>query len=130
MSNWWGQRLQFLCTSIFLGLVSIYFSVPPIRRYVSQDGFDSDQCGQTTETACKTLTPLLEQLHAMNSFVSPDLLGQVKDVWRNVFDQFQSIFDQEEGWENVPPLAHLLSTPPAVVTTNTRYVLEDYSDLI
>ena len=114
-------------------IVNIYFPVTPMRRYVSQDGFDSDQCGQTTETACKTLTPVLEQLHAMNSFVSPDLMDQVKDVWRKVYEKFQSIFDQVEEWRN-GPVVHPLPTPPPVVTAglwDTRYVfLEKYSDFM
>ena len=61
-----------------------------MRRYVSENGIDSDQCGQTFEAACKTMTPVLEQIHTLNSFVSPDLLDQVEAVWTRVSDQFQS----------------------------------------
>ena len=129
-----GDRNYSLCVNYFLGVVNIYFSVPPVRRYVSQDGFDTDQCGQTTESACKTMTPILEQLHTLNSFVSPDLLDQVEDIWRDVFDQFQSIFDQVEEWRNgpPPPPVQTLSTTSTIIKTEpwiTRYVfLENYPD--
>ena len=89
-----------------------------MRRYVSEDGFDSDQCGQKPETACKTMTPVLQQLHTLNSFVNQNLLDQVEDVWRNILDEFQSIFDQaEEEWENVSPPVRTISTPPTSTGT-------------
>ena len=94
-----------------------------MRRYVFQDGFDSDQCGQTVETACKTMNPILEQLHTMHSFVSQDLLDQVEDVWRNVLDEFQS-------WENVVPAEPTFSTSIPTVPWDTRYVFENDSDLM
>ena len=75
-----------------------------MKKYVSEYGFDSDQCGPTTETACKTVNHVLEQLHTMNSFINQDLLDQVKDVWRTVFEPFQSIHDQAD-WHHyfLPP---------------------------
>ena len=69
-----------------------------MKKYVSEYGFDSDQCGPTTETACKTVYHVLEQLHAMNSFINQDLLDQVKDVWRTVFEPFQSIDDKVDWY--------------------------------
>ena len=86
--NGWAQKLQFLSPFYFSRFYEYFFSVPPLRRYLSENGIDSDQCGQTAETACKTLTPVLDQIHTLESFVSPDILDQVKDVWRDVFDQF------------------------------------------
>ena len=128
-----GTEITVFVSIIFLGIVNIYFPVTPVRRYVSENGIDSDQCGQTAETACESMTPLTEQLNTLNSFVSPDLLDQVKDVWRKVYDKFQSIFDPMEEWRN-GPVVHPLPTPPPVVTTglwDTRYVfLENYSDFM
>ena len=91
-----------------------------MRRYVSQDAFDSDQCGQTAETACKTVNPVLEQLHTMNSFVNKDLLDQVEDVWRKVLDKFQSILDQWEEWEYVPRPRQPFSTPSSEIANRWR----------
>ena len=59
-----------------------------MRRYISENGTDSDQCGQTAKTACKTVTPLLEQSHRDNPFVDPDLLQQVQNVWGQILNQF------------------------------------------
>ena len=63
-----------------------------MRRYISENGTDSDQCGQTAKTACKTMTNLLEQSHRNNPFVDPDLLDQVENVWDPIFNQFWSAF--------------------------------------
>ena len=86
-----------------------------MRRYVFQDGIDSDQCGQTAETACKTVNPMLGQLHTLHPFVNQNLLNPVEDVWKKVLDQFQSIFDQMEKWEYMPtPAGRFLELPSEI----------------
>ena len=96
-----------------------------MRRYVSKDGFDSDQCGQNATNACKTIPHIIKQLHTVNSFVSQDLVDQIEDVWRKVLDEFQSIFEQMEGRKDEPDPVQPFSTPPPVVTMEqwqTRYI--------
>ena len=78
-----------------------------MRRYISEKGIDSDQCGQSAKTACKTLTPVLEELHTLNSVVSPDLLDQVEDVWRQTLKKLQGPIDPETLFSQMFPLPTL-----------------------
>ena len=86
-----------------------------MRRYVSENGIDSDQCGQTAETACKTLTPVLEQMHAMKSFVSPDLLDKVENVWKWTLEKLKSSTDLGTL---LSQLLQVPTPPPASNTSN------------
>ena len=75
-----------------------------MKKHVSEDGYDSDQCGPTSETACQTVNRVLEELHTMNLFINQELLDQVKDVWGRVFEPFQRIHDQMDwSYYFLPP---------------------------
>ena len=90
-----------------------------MKHYISENGTDFDQCGQSVETACKTLTPLLKQLDTLHPFVNQNLLNQVEDVWKQVLDQFQSAINYiQRSMSNVPLDLYEAVFDPSVTTTS------------
>ena len=90
-----------------------------MRRYISENGTDSNQCGQTVETACKTMTPVLEQSHTGNSFVDPDLLDKVDNVWAQVFNQIWIIVNDTD---NLIPISY---PSPTLMPENIQFCTEE-----
>ena len=80
-------------------------------------GTNSDQCGQKAETACKTVAPILKQIRTL-TFVSPDLLEQVEEVWRQLRQKLHSPPDLRPF--DLSSNRSLLPTSPPLQTT-THY---------
>ena len=99
-----------------------------MRQYISENGTDSNQCGQTAETACKTMTPLLKQSHRDNSFVNPDLLDQLENVWDQLLNQFRAAFNYTERLLNSLYPPSILPLHHIQVCTKERTVDHDLFD--
>ena len=61
-------------------------SAPVITRYVSDSGTDTDGCGQTDETACQTMRPVLTELSAQQTLVPAEIIARIDKVWKKFID--------------------------------------------
>ena len=102
--------------------IKFHITVQPVRQYVSENGTDSDQCGQSPESPCRTVTPVIRQLGTITPLATLDLLGQVKDVWTGASKQFQNASDyfDEYHYYGMPVLREF-PTLPYVTIPPTEY---------
>ena len=64
-----------------------------MKWYISENGIDSDQCGRSAMSPCRTLDSVVGKFHTITTIVNPDLVAQVEDVWRQAAGQYQNSFD-------------------------------------
>ena len=49
--------------------------------FVSESGADTDGCGKTAETPCRTMSPVLAQLSTEQVLIPPDPVVKLDEVW-------------------------------------------------
>ena len=67
-----------------------------ITRYVSESGADTDGCGETAETPCLTMHPVLAQLLAQQPVVPPDLRSNITEVWNRAIDDVKFMLNRQK----------------------------------
>ena len=84
------------------GMHSFLVSVPAITRYVSETGADTDGCGETVETPCRTMHPVFAQLLAQPLLIPLNLSRRVAEVWNKSINYAADLETQahEENYDN------------------------------
>ena len=57
------------------------FLAPVIIRYISESGTDIDGCGETAETPCWTMSPVLAQMLSHPAVEPPDEIMRLDNAW-------------------------------------------------
>ena len=73
-----------------------YISGRVITRFVSESGVDTDGCGETAVTACRTMHPVFTQLLAQQAIVPPELRVRIDKVWNRAIDDLASLLSKQE----------------------------------
>ena len=60
-----------------------------MKWYISENGTNSEQCGRSAESPCRTISPVVRQFDTITTFASIDMLDQVADVWIKASEQLQ-----------------------------------------
>ena len=67
-----------------------------ISRFISESGVDTDGCGESAETPCRTMHPVFAQLLVEEKGAPPDLMRRIEEVWNKAIDEVAFLLSKQE----------------------------------
>ena len=80
-------------------MMTFIFSVYVFTRYITESGVDTDGCGESAETACRTMSPLLTQLllQPKDKYIIHDPEVKLDEIWNKMI--YPMIYPNLSNWQ-------------------------------